>query len=100
MKLSVELKGGKKKPAVLVVETPDEDPYVMVQGEVQVVQTSRYPLSKYCSEAELAEIDVDLYQTLADQFEQGSGPWFHLMGLQKDLDEKRGLKRELVFETP
>jgi hypothetical protein len=90
----------KQKPAVLVVETPDEDPYVVVQGEVAVVQVSRYALSKYCSEAELADIDDDYYQGMADEFEQGSDPWFHLMGLQKELNERKGLKRELVLETP
>ena len=87
-----------KEPKVLMVEVPDENPYTVVQGEVEVVYTSTYPLSKYCSEEELAAYDGDLYQDLADQFEQFSAPWIHLMGLQKEFDIKRGVERELVFE--
>ena len=76
-------------PAVLVVDTPDEDPYVILQGKAKVIQTSTYPLSKYCSPSELSEYATDHYSALAEQFEHGSDPWFHLMHLQLLLDERR-----------
>ena len=83
-------------PAILIVETPDEDPYVVLQGEAKVVQTSTYPLSKYCSPSELSEYAPDHYSALAAQFEHASEPWFHLMGLQLRLDERR---QELEAKT-
>jgi hypothetical protein len=83
------------KPAVLIIDNPNEDPSVVTQGEMTVVQTSSYPLTEYCSPSELAEYAADHYQNLAEQFEQGSEPWFRLMSLQRDLDERRGIRREL-----
>jgi len=43
------------RPLVVVIENPDEDPAVLVVGNVEVVELSTYPISRYADESDLLD---------------------------------------------
>jgi hypothetical protein len=43
------------RPLVVVIENPDEDPTVLVVGNVEVVELSSYPISRYGDECDIVD---------------------------------------------
>ena len=74
------------RPKVLVVENPDAAPDVLTIGEVEVVETSSYPLSSYVSDDELAGMEPLHYATLAKQFPPDSEPYKLLLDFQQRFE--------------
>lgn len=43
------------RPLVIVIENPDEDPTVLVIGNIEVVELSSYPISRYGDVSDLID---------------------------------------------
>lgn len=73
-------------PKVLVVENPDGSPTVLTLDEIDVVETSSYPLNSFVSDEELSGMDAQHYADLAKQFPTGSAPYELLMDFQQQFE--------------
>lgn len=83
------------KPVVVVIENPEEDPDIFVSGDVEIIELSTYPMSKWCPPEEVADYGTEYLEAIVaarDQFPSGSPAW-------EALDHMRGSFAERLAEA-
>lgn len=75
------------KPVVVVIENPQEDPDVLIHGDVELIELTTYPLTKWGSEEVLdyGEEYAEKIEQARDRFPVQSPGWTSLNDMAEEF---------------